>query len=88
MPQPTYLSHPDEVGDDCSPLGGGGLAKHHQMVPLRHTVEEGDEALQDGVVYRAAMHHKAVVVLELEEGSGGHVFSGHTEAVKLTYKSA
>lgn len=63
----TDLCDPDEVGDDCSPLGGGGLAEHHQLDPLRHTIEECDEALQDGVVYCAAMHHKTVVALELED---------------------
>jgi hypothetical protein len=54
-----------EVRDDQRPLRGCGLAEDHELDPLRDTVEEGDESLQDRVVYGAAMSHKAVVVLEL-----------------------
>ena len=63
-----YLGHPDEVRYDSGPLGRGGLAEHHELDPLGHAVEEGDEALQHGVVHGAAVHHKAVVVLELQGG--------------------
>lgn len=54
------------MGDDGSSLRGSGLAEHHELDPLRDAVEESDETLQDGVVHGAAMHHKAVVVLELK----------------------
>lgn len=54
------------MGDDDSSLRGGGLAEHHELDPLRDAVEESDETLQDGVVHRAAVRHKAVVVLELK----------------------
>lgn len=53
------------MGDDVGPLRGGGLAEHHELDPLGDAVEERDEALQDGVIHRAAVHHKAVVVLKL-----------------------
>lgn len=52
--------------DDGGSLGGGGLAEHHELDPLGDAVEKGDEALQDGVIHGAAVHHKAVVVLELK----------------------
>lgn len=68
----TDLCHPDEMGDDDSSLWGGGLAEHHELDPLGDAVEESDETLQDGVVHRAAMHHKAVVVLKLKWGRGHH----------------
>lgn len=54
------------MGDDNSSLRGGGLAEHHELDPLGDAVEESDETLQDGVVHRAAVHHKAVVVLKLK----------------------
>lgn len=69
----TDLRHPDEMGDDDSSLRGGGLAEHHELDPLGDAVEESDETLQDGVVHRAAMHHKAVVVLKLKRGRGQHL---------------
>lgn len=69
----TDLRHPDEMGDDDSSLRGGGLAEHHELDPLGDAVEESDETLQDGVVHRAAMHHKAVVVLKLKRGGGHHL---------------
>lgn len=55
----------DEVCDDHCPLRGCGLAENHQLHPLRDTVEEGDESLQDRVVHCAAMSHETVIVLEL-----------------------
>ena len=58
------------MGDDSGSLLGGGLAEHHKLDPLGNAVKERDEALQDGVIYRAAMHHKAVVVLKLKRRSG------------------
>lgn len=63
----TDLCHADEVADDDGSLLGRGLAEHHELDPLGDAVEEGDEALQDGIIHRAAVHHKAVVVLELED---------------------
>lgn len=66
--QQTDLCYSDEVGDDSCPLWGSWLAEHHELDPLRDAVEEGDETLQDGVVHSAAVHHKAVVVLKLNEG--------------------
>lgn len=67
----TDLCHSDEMGNDSGPLRRRGLAEHHELYPLRNAVEERDEALQDRVVHGAAMHHKAVVVLELG-GQGRH----------------
>lgn len=61
------------MGDDGSSLWGGGLAEHHELDPLGDAVEESDETLQDGIVHRAAMHHKAVVVLKLKRGKGHHL---------------
>lgn len=72
--QQTYLCHSDEVGDDGGSLRGGGLAEHHKLDPLGDAVEERDETLQDGVIHRAAMHHKAVVVLKLKGGKGVDTF--------------
>lgn len=63
----TDLRHPDEVGDYNSSLWGGGLAQHHELDPLGNAVEKRDETLQDGIVYCAAVHHKAVVVLKLKQ---------------------
>lgn len=63
-----HLCHMDEVGDDQGALGGGGLAKDHELHPLGDAVEQGDETLQHGVVHSAAMSHKTVIVLELGEG--------------------
>lgn len=54
------------MGDDISSLRGGGFAEHHELDPLGDAVEERDETLQDGVIHRAAVHHKAVVVLKLK----------------------
>lgn len=54
-----------EVCYDGSALLGRGLAEHHKLDPLRDAIEEHDEALQDGVIHRAAVSHKAVIVLEL-----------------------
>lgn len=54
-----------EVCYDGSALLGRGLAEHHKLDPLGDAVEEHDEALQDGVIHRAAMSHEAVIVLEL-----------------------
>lgn len=68
----TNLCHPDEMGDDSCSLLGGGLAEHHELDPLGDAVEERDEALQDGVVHRAAVHHEAVVVLKLSKEAGCH----------------
>lgn len=60
------------MGDDDSSLWGSGLAEHHELDPLGDAVEESDETLQDGVVHRAAVHHKAMVVLKLKrEKKGG-----------------
>lgn len=56
------------MGDDGSSLRGGGLAEHHELDPLGDAVEKGDKTLQDGVIHRAAVHHKAVVVLKLKGG--------------------
>lgn len=64
-----HLCHMHEVCDDQRPLRGCGLAEDHELDPLRDTVEEGDESLQNRIVYSAAMSHKAVIVLEL--GTGG-----------------
>ncbi len=58
------------MGDDSSSLRGRGLAEYHELDPLGDAVEEGDEALQDGVIHCAAVHHEAVVVLKLKEGRG------------------
>lgn len=66
----THLCHSNEVGDDGGPLRSGGLAEHHQLNPLGDAVEERDETLQYGVIHRAAMHHKAVIVLKLRERRG------------------
>lgn len=54
------------MGDDSSSVRRGGLAEHHKLDPLGDAVKERDEALQDGVIHRAAVHHEAVVVLKLE----------------------
>lgn len=62
-----HLCHMDEVGDDQGTLGGGGLAKDHELNPLGDAVEQGDEPLQHGVVHGAAMSHKTVIILELGE---------------------
>lgn len=63
-----HLSHVDKVRDDQRPLRGRGLAEDHQLHPLRDTVEEGDESLQDRVVHGAAVSHETVIVLELGAG--------------------
>lgn len=60
-----HLCHVDEVCDDQGPLWGCGLAENHELHPLRDTIEQGDESLQNGVVHSAAVGHKTVVVLEL-----------------------
>lgn len=55
------------MGDDSSSLRSCWLAEHHKLDPLGDAIEKGDEALQDGVIHCAAVHHKAVVVLKLKE---------------------
>lgn len=55
------------MGDDSSSLRSCWLAEHHELDPLGDAIEKGDEALQDGVIHCAAVHHKAVVVLKLKE---------------------
>lgn len=60
-----HLSHHDKAGDDLGPLLSRVLAENHELHPLGDAVEEGDEALQNGVVHRAAVHDKTVVILEL-----------------------
>lgn len=50
---------------DSSALLGYGLAEHHKLDPLGDTVKKHDEALQDGVIHRAAVSYEAVIVLEL-----------------------
>lgn len=66
-----HLCHMHEVCDDQCPLRGCGFAEDHELDPLRDAVEEGDESLQDRIVYSAAMSHKAVIVLELGIGGVG-----------------
>lgn len=66
-----HLCHMHEVCDDQRPLCGCGFAEDHELDPLRDAVEEGDESLQDRIVYSAAMSHKAVIVLELGTGRVG-----------------
>lgn len=60
------LGHFDEVSDDCSSLLSCRLTQNHDLDPLRNAVKEGNETLQNGIIHRAAVHHKTVVVLELK----------------------
>lgn len=53
--------------DDGGSLRRGRLAEHHELDPLGDAVKEGDEALQDGVIHRAAVHDEAMVVLKLRK---------------------
>lgn len=75
----TDLCDSYEVCYDGSPLLGRGLAEHHKLDPLGDAVEEHDEALQDGVIYCAAVFHKAVIVLELNPCHASLSFTHYTQ---------
>lgn len=60
-----YLSHMDVFGDDfCTGLRCE-FAEHHQLDPLRDTVEQSNGPLQSWVVHKAAVDHIALVISEL-----------------------
>ena len=62
----SYLSHVDVFGDDLCTGLRRELAEHHQLDPLRHSVEQSDGALQSRVLHQAAVDHIALVISELQ----------------------